>query len=481
MNSQVFDARLKASFRQEQRNGLVLALKGRLVVIAILAVWIAFSRPEPLVWYTLAGVGGFALLGALQLILIRRRHAPIWIPYVFSAIDVIAITVAVAVFSGPVIADLPSPIAFRFHSFLYFFLLVAASAFAYSPGLVLFTGVFGALCWGIASLWILGTEPTLTFSDIADRPTAEQFFEVFLHPTFFGQATRIAEVLILSAVAGLLAVVMVRARRVVYRQALAEREHRRLAQSFGRYVPDAVARAIVEDGQVLAAEQREATVLFIDVADFTTLAETMQPSAVADMLNAYFDAAAKVIGRHGGVITQFQGDAILATYNLPLADPEHAAAATRTAIDLVALVDSTVFAGVTLRSRIGINTGMMFAGNVGSAGRLNYTVHGDAVNLAARLETLNKTYETRMLVGERSVELAGPDFPWRRVTAMTVRGRREPATIYTLDLETMRSDADNSDRLEPAGSKDASSGMDATLAASASFERGHQQRPHPTK
>ncbi len=426
------DTRLEEAFRREQIAGLVLALKGRLMVIAVLAVWIAATRPSPLVYYTLAAVAGFALLGSLQLWLIRRPGAPLWIPYVFAAIDVVLLTVAVVVFSAPTIADLPTPIAYRFHTFLYFFLLVAAAAFAYSPGLVLWTGLFGALCWGAGAVWVWATQPTLTFADIPESRDQGAFLAVFLDPIFFGQATRVAEVLMLCGVAALLAVVMTRARRVVFHQARADRERRRIAETFGRYLPEAVARAIIDDGRILAPEQREATVLFTDIAGFTRLVEGMEPAAVVEMLNAYFDAVAEVIGRHGGVITQFQGDAVLATYNLPLADPGHAGAAVRSALDLVALVDGRTFAGMHLQTRIGINTGVMIAGNVGSAGRLNYTVHGDAVNLAARLEVLNKTYETRVLVGERTVALAGNGFAWQPVGALSVRGRSDPLTAFTV-------------------------------------------------
>ena len=134
----------------------------------------------------------------------------------------------------------------------------------------------------------------------------------------------------------------------------------------------------------------------------------MSPEALIALLNEYFSALMEPIERYGGVVHQFQGDAILATFNLPVTDPDHAANAVRTALAIQALVAARTFGeGISLPTRVGINTGHIVGGTVGSAGRLGFTVHGDDVNVAARLEQLNKRYGTRILVSQTTAELAG--------------------------------------------------------------------------
>ena len=139
----------------------------------------------------------------------------------------------------------------------------------------------------------------------------------------------------------------------------------------------------------------------------------------------------EILERHGGVVTQFQGDAILATFNVPIADEEHARNAVRAAGDMLTAVAGNEYAGERLNIRIGINTGAVVAGAIGARGRLNYTVHGDAVNLAARLESLNKEYGTRMLLAE-SVAAHLPQREIEPVGETTVRGQSCSIKIYTL-------------------------------------------------
>ena len=135
--------------------------------------------------------------------------------------------------------------------------------------------------------------------------------------------------------------------------------------------------------------------------------------------------------RYRGVITQFQGDAVLAVFNLPLADPDHGANALRAAIELVRAADELEFAGVRVRNRIGISTGQVVAGAVGSRGRLSYTVHGNAVNLASRIETLNKEYGTRILLSEKTAERC-PGFDLIKVADAEIRGYGGKVSLYTL-------------------------------------------------
>ena len=209
------------------------------------------------------------------------------------------------------------------------------------------------------------------------------------------------------------------------------RESELVRETLGRFVPTDVARTLLTEGGELAPEQSEATVLFCDLEGFTSLTETLGPDGIVELLNEYFEVMVEILERHRGVVTQFQGDAILATFNVPLRDPAHASNALRAAIEMRSAVERREFAGQRIGSRIGINTGMLVAGAVGAKGRLSYTVHGDAVNLAARLEALNKELGTRILVSEAAAgQVEG--FDLRPMGEVGVRGQTGQVAVFAL-------------------------------------------------
>ncbi|MEH6823002.1 MAG: adenylate/guanylate cyclase domain-containing protein [Motiliproteus sp.] len=201
-------------------------------------------------------------------------------------------------------------------------------------------------------------------------------------------------------------------------------------QLFGQYVPQAVARELLSHQGTLQPKLCEATVLFCDLEGFTRLSQELEPGRLVEVLNEYFSLVVEVIEAHNGVVTQFQGDAVLATFNVPLADPDHALQAWSSALEIVQRMRKQQFCGHTLCCRIGINTGALVAGSVGARKRLSYTVHGDAVNLAARLEALNKLYGTRILISEFSAKLL-PGEALRFVAETEVRGRQGRVKLYT--------------------------------------------------
>jgi len=211
------------------------------------------------------------------------------------------------------------------------------------------------------------------------------------------------------------------------------RERAFIRETFGKYVPESVAAAIVEGRAPIDPKITTATILFADIEGFTNVAEQMSPRALVESLNEYFSAVIEPVQRYSGTVNQFQGDALLVTFNVPVADEIHADHAVAAALAIVETVRERRFGGVSLRTRIGINTGLVFAGNVGSGDRYNYTVHGDAVNLASRLEALNKELGTRVLVASSTVDLLTEPHPLARYGDVTVRGRDEKVTVYTIE------------------------------------------------
>jgi class 3 adenylate cyclase len=211
-----------------------------------------------------------------------------------------------------------------------------------------------------------------------------------------------------------------------------ERQLRVIREVFGKYVPASVAAQIVADQGELKPTHATATILYSDIEAFTSVAEHMPPEQVVQMLNEYFPAVIEPIERYGGVVNQFQGDAMLVTFNIPVPDPQHADNAVRAALGMQQAVAGKRFAGMPLSTRIGIATGRVIAGNVGSGDRINYTVHGDAVNLAARLEQLNKEHATRVLVSGATVSLLEGEYNVRPIQEVAVRGKSLPVEIYEL-------------------------------------------------
>lgn len=209
----------------------------------------------------------------------------------------------------------------------------------------------------------------------------------------------------------------------------------RMRDVFGKFVPPAIAGRLLDEGGILEPDLRTATIFYSDIAGFSTLTEQMHPAAIIEFLNDYFSLLTGIIEKHHGVVHQFQGDAILATYNLPIPDERHAENAIQSAVQIVETLKQHRFeaAGI-VRTRIGINTGIVVAGTVGSAGRLGYTVHGDAVNLAARFEEANKQFDTQVLIGETTVNRVAGTLDCRPVATINVRGRAKPVAVFTVPV-----------------------------------------------
>jgi class 3 adenylate cyclase len=215
------------------------------------------------------------------------------------------------------------------------------------------------------------------------------------------------------------------------------REREKIRATFGQYVDESVAATILarQGDAARSGEIRDATILFTDIAGFTTIAEYLAPDELVAALNEYLETVLTPIRAHGGVVNTFIGDGLFASFNMPLACPDHACAAVRAAIDIQRAVGSRTFGGhgVAFATRIGISTGPVIGGSVGAGQRLSFTLLGDTVNLAARLEELNKQHGTRILVSQSTRDACGELFRFEPLGQVAVRGRSEPVAIFSLD------------------------------------------------
>jgi adenylate cyclase len=206
--------------------------------------------------------------------------------------------------------------------------------------------------------------------------------------------------------------------------------------AFRKYIPADLVKTLVSEGVEPrpGGSVRCLTVLFADIAGFTGLSERLGDQIIP-LLSSYLDTMSREVSGHGGTIDKFIGDAVMAFWGAPAANADHAADACRAAL---ACQRGLRASGLTddsarpLRVRIGINSGDMLVGNIGSEFRLNYTVIGDAVNIASRLEGANKEYGTEIIIGEETRRLAGDRIHVRELERLMVYGRAGGIAIYEL-------------------------------------------------
>ena len=214
------------------------------------------------------------------------------------------------------------------------------------------------------------------------------------------------------------------------------RSKRQLSGLFGQYVPPELVDEMSDDPEsyIHGADTREMSVLFSDIRGFTSLSESLNASELSELMNMYLTPMTTIIHDNRGTIDKYMGDAIMAFWGAPLNDPEHARHAIRAGLDMLERLK-----GVQERFRerawpeiqigVGINTGMMSVGDMGSEFRMAYTVLGDAVNLASRLEGLTKSYGVEIIAGEASKEVVS-DFVFCELDLVRVKGKDKPVAIY---------------------------------------------------
>jgi adenylate cyclase len=226
---------------------------------------------------------------------------------------------------------------------------------------------------------------------------------------------------------------------VAYQYFVEGREKRQMKKLFGQFVSRDVFHQLVADPSRarLGGHRREMTVLFSDIRGFTTVSERGQPEEIVAMLNEYFTRMVEIVFRHQGTIDKFVGDMVMALFGAPLDDPRHAEHAVEAALDMIDALDELNRrwqreGREELDVGIGINTGPMIAGNIGSEKIMSYTVIGDSVNLGARLESLNKEYGTRIIISETTRAGLSGRYLLRPLGEVVVKGKTQQVAIYEL-------------------------------------------------
>ena len=223
----------------------------------------------------------------------------------------------------------------------------------------------------------------------------------------------------------------------MYRYVDEERNKRYIKNMFQHYLTASVVDELLRRPEMLkpGGERRVATAFFSDIKSFTTVSESLSPEDLVRQLNEYLSAMTKIVLKYEGYLDKYEGDAIMAIFGVPLDQSDHATRACLAALEMQnALISLRKYwAGKgkpEFYVRIGINTGPMIAGNIGGSERFDYTVIGDAVNLASRLEGANKTYGTNIMVSEFTKELLDKDIALRELDLLRVKGKTKPVRVF---------------------------------------------------
>lgn len=242
--------------------------------------------------------------------------------------------------------------------------------------------------------------------------------------------------LVLPLASGLLLISVIYVLNMTYGFFVESRGKRQLAGLFGQYVPPELVDEMAKNPEAISleGESREMTVLFSDVRGFTSISEGLDPKQLTQLMNEFLTPMTHVIHDNRGTIDKYMGDAIMAFWGAPLPDPQHASHAVKAGMQMLARLNELQ---AQFRQRgwppihigIGLNTGVMTVGNMGSEFRMAYTVMGDAVNLGSRLEGLTKNYGVQMIVSEFT-KASVPEYVYRELDIVRVKGKDKPVVIY---------------------------------------------------
>lgn len=412
----------RAIARQEVQSEILigwvqLLLVGFFIALYALAPKTSAGTPFTPVPYVLAAYLVFTLF---RLAFAYRGRLPAW--FLFASIVVDTGLLIGLIWSFHLQYGQPASFYLKAPTLLYVFIFISLRMLRFDPLYVIASGIAAASGWLILLWYALAHDGVVT-RDYVRYLTSNVIL-------IGGEVDKIITILLVTAI---LAVALVRAHRLLV-QAVTDAT---VARDLTRFVAPEVAQRItggdreIEPGD---GEVTRATILFCDIERFSAIAERLSPEALMATLNDYFAAVAAIVDENEGVITMFQGDAILITFNSARANPDHAACALRTALAIQALsAERFGPEGLALKTRCGLNTGTCVSGAVGAPDRLYFTVYGDEVNVAARLEQLNKEFGTYVLATESCIGEAGVGFPCRPIGAVTVRGRSQPVSVFAVD------------------------------------------------
>ena len=397
--------------------GLTTLTLVRGIVIAILFV---MTLAIGVSGFETVAVGIVTLIYALALtfsaVLIRRRRRLGFVGYLGAALDIFVIGVLPAIWYHSVGGSAVAPVfMLKTGLTMLAILIVVLNSLAMRPAYPLLVAL------GVVAVHV----GYFTFAAGDDRTViTADYVDSALGPHFHGGQFA-GTLIVILGVGAILTFLTWRARRLIHEAVDLEKANTQL----GRYFSPNLVRRLVDNPNLLhlGGERRELSFVFTDLAGFTSLVEKQEPEVVVPLLNEYLDAMVEIVFKHDGTVDKFVGDAIHVIFGAPIAQPDHAARAVACALEMDAFAHA--FArqkretGIPLgETRIGVNSGIVMVGNFGGESMFDYTAHGDAINTAARLESLNKHLGTRIAVSASAAEQI-PDFTGRPAGTFILQGK----------------------------------------------------------
>jgi adenylate cyclase len=438
------DPRLQAAFAEEEYQGLQLAVRGRLLALAVIALWIPVENQFPEILFYYALLVGFAGVGVAPLLLHRARLDAPWTPYLLALLDVGLFTVAVLLPNPLERGTLPPPMRLRLGNEMYLFVFLTAPLLLYSPRLVLWTGLMAAAAWSVGTLWILSLPGSMGMVPRAQwaNMTREEVLRVILSPNWVNVSYWGRLVVVLLVVSGILATAVWRSRRLVLRQVEAERERANLSRYFSPNMVDELAHS---DEPLRGTRAQPVAVLFVDIVGFTATSARQSPDAVIAFLREFHRRMAGTVFAHGGTVDKYLGDGMMATFGTPRTSARDATQALRCARAMVHVigawnVDRGRHGEPPIGIGIGVHYGVAVLGNIGDERRLEFAVLGDTVNVASRLQELTRSTGTALIVSQDLIAAAqaeaalGPDdlSGLERIAPQPIRGREGTLDLWRL-------------------------------------------------
>ncbi len=436
------ERRVRSAFATAEREGLRAALWARLATLLAVQVWLLAAVPRPYTIFYHGWILIFLLLGAVQLSFLERKIGGRWIAYLFATLDGVLLGV-VLLLPNPLFADpYPPAMVLRYANVIFVFVFLAGAAFSYNPGLVLCTGIGSMLVWRIGVELLAAGPGVVTSADPAWTLAEDgaETLRVFLDPDFIHLNLQNKKVFVVVLVTVLLAVVVRRARKLVLSQVAIERARTNLARYFS---PNLVEELAGQDRPLGAVRRQDVAVLFADIQGFTGISETLPPEAVVDLLRSFHERMETAVFAHDGTLDKYIGDGLMATFGTPAPGDFDATnallAARRMLAELDALNAERLAAGEpALRISIGIHYGPVVQGDIGGGRRLEFTVLGDTVNVASRLEAMTRELGTPLAISGDMVErlcaeTADPELEGLvESEPQAIRGREAKLELWTL-------------------------------------------------
>lgn len=396
-------SRSDAAFAEEERQGTMLAAKVRTVALLLVLVWQGVDSPEtgPSYYFNLLEIFAFVVLGGLQYLAAHSHYGGRGLQYAFVTLDCILLATVFSMRLPFADTHLPPAIAMDTARFLFFFMFVMQASFSFRPSLVIWSGV--SIILARLGMWIWFLSQPNTYSNLE---LSEQTVEAWvasaadLNFLFLGYAA--IEVLVVLIMSAGLAVVVARSRQLVRRFISTERKRASLARYFS---PNVVDQLSSSDTGLAAGRQQNVAVLFADIVGFTKLCEAATPDEVIELLRGYHDRLGKVVFENSGTLDKYIGDGLMATFGTPAPSPADPANALNCAFGMIEALDvwnaERVSSGdQPVRVGIGLHWGPVVAGDIGNERRLEYSVIGDTVNTASRIEHLTRDLNTPLVVSD---------------------------------------------------------------------------------